>query len=70
MVTASPDEALFIDVPPGAPLLAITRTTTDTNGKPLEFSHDLFRGDRTRIAVEVVPSADGVVAAAAALASY
>jgi GntR family transcriptional regulator len=51
VVTASPDEALFLDVPPGAPLLAITRTTTDTNGEPFEFSHDLFRGDRTRIVV-------------------
>jgi len=51
VVTASPDEAMILEVPAGAPLLAITRTTTDTQGEPFEFSHDLFRGDRTRIVV-------------------
>jgi len=31
--------------------MAITRTTTDTDGEPMEFSRDLFRADRTRIVV-------------------
>jgi GntR family transcriptional regulator len=31
--------------------MAITRTTTDTDGEPIEFSRDLFRADRTRIVV-------------------
>jgi Transcriptional regulators len=39
------------DVEPGAPLMAITRTTTDPDGEPIEFSRDLFRADRTRIVV-------------------
>jgi GntR family transcriptional regulator len=51
VVAASQDEALVLDVPAGSPLLAITRTTTDTGGVPFEFSHDLFRGDRIRITV-------------------
>jgi GntR family transcriptional regulator len=51
IVAASPDEAMVLDVDVGAPLLAITRTTTDAEGEPIEFSHDLFRGDRTRIVV-------------------
>jgi GntR family transcriptional regulator len=51
VVIASADEAQVLDVPPGAPLLAITRTTTDLGGTPFEFSHDLFRADRTRIVV-------------------
>jgi GntR family transcriptional regulator len=51
VVTASPDEAQVLDVPAGSPLLAITRTTTDTRGAPFEFSQDLFRGDRIRIVV-------------------
>jgi GntR family transcriptional regulator len=51
VVTASADEAAVLDVLPGAPLLAITRTTTDAGGEPFEYSHDLFRGDRTRIVV-------------------
>jgi GntR family transcriptional regulator len=51
VVAASPDEAMVLDVAAGAPLLSITRTTTDTEDEPIEFSHDLFRADRTRIVV-------------------
>ncbi len=51
VVLASPDEAPILDVEPGAPLMAITRTTTDPDGEPIEFSRDLFRADRTRIVV-------------------
>jgi GntR family transcriptional regulator len=51
VVLASGDEAAILDVEPGAPLLAITRTTTDTGGELIEFSRDLFRADRTRIVV-------------------
>jgi GntR family transcriptional regulator len=51
VVSASSDEAMILDVPPGAPLLSVTRTTTDMQDEPIEFSHDLFRGDRTRIVV-------------------
>ncbi|GAA3800210.1 GntR family transcriptional regulator [Sphaerisporangium flaviroseum] len=50
-VPAGPDEAAVLDVPLGIPLLAITRTTFDGSGSPFEFSHDLFRADRTRILV-------------------
>jgi GntR family transcriptional regulator len=49
---AAPDEAMILEVDPGAPLLAITRTTTDGDGEPIEFSRDLFRADRTRIVVK------------------
>jgi GntR family transcriptional regulator len=48
---AAPDEAMILDILPGAPLLAITRTVTDVDGEPVEFSRDLFRADRTRIVV-------------------
>jgi GntR family transcriptional regulator len=51
VVLASADEAAILDIEPGAPLLAITRTTTDTDGEPMELSRDLFRADRTRIVV-------------------
>jgi GntR family transcriptional regulator len=51
VVLASADEAAILDVEPGAPLLAITRTATDAGGEPIEFSRDLFRADRTRIVV-------------------
>jgi GntR family transcriptional regulator len=51
VVLASADEVAILDIEPGAPLMAITRTTTDTDGEPIEFSRDLFRADRTRIVV-------------------
>ncbi|MBV9452494.1 MAG: GntR family transcriptional regulator [Streptosporangiaceae bacterium] len=51
VVLAAPDEAMILDIEPGAPLLAITRTVTDADGEPIEFSRDLFRADRTRIVV-------------------
>ena len=58
VVTASPGEAQVLDVPAGSPLLAITRTTSDADGAPIEFSQDLFRGDRIRIVVRT-PGAAG-----------
>jgi GntR family transcriptional regulator len=51
VVQASADEAAILDIEPGAPLIAITRTTKDSGGEPIEFSRDLFRADRTRIVV-------------------
>jgi GntR family transcriptional regulator len=58
VVTASADEAQVLDVAAGSPLLAITRTTSDSDGAPIEFSQDLFRGDRIRIVVRT-PGAAG-----------
>jgi GntR family transcriptional regulator len=46
---ASNDEAALLAVSPGAPLLAIARTSATSAGVPFEFSHDLFRADRTRV---------------------
>jgi GntR family transcriptional regulator len=51
VAAATADEAAILDIEPGAPLMAITRTTTDADGEPIEFSRDLFRADRTRIVV-------------------
>ena len=51
VVQASRDEAAILDVPVSAPLLSITRTTCGADGEPFEYSHDLFRADRTTITV-------------------
>jgi GntR family transcriptional regulator len=51
VVGATDDEASILDVEPGAALLSITRTTQDAEGRLFEFSHDLFRADRTVITV-------------------
>ncbi|TPG28328.1 GntR family transcriptional regulator [Mycobacterium hodleri] len=50
-VNATPDEASALSVKPQAALLLITRITYDQHDAPCEFSRDLFRGDRTRLAV-------------------
>lgn len=49
VVNATDEEALVLAVSPGSPLLSITRTSYDTGGKPIEFSHDLLRSDRVKI---------------------
>ena len=51
LINATTDEARILEVPLGSPLLSVTRTTMDTRGRKIEYSHDLFRGDRTRITV-------------------
>jgi GntR family transcriptional regulator len=46
---AATDQAALLGVPPGAPLLAITRTSSTASGTVFEYSYDLFRSDRTRV---------------------
>jgi GntR family transcriptional regulator len=50
-VNATPDEAVLLGIKPRSALLLITRISYDQNGTPCEFSRDLFRGDRTALAV-------------------
>ena len=49
VVHATEEEAALLAVAEGDALLGITRTTYDKDGVPFEFSHDLFRADRTQI---------------------
>lgn len=51
IVLASPMEARVLGIPRNAPLFSVERTSYGADGTPLEASHDLFRGDRTRIIV-------------------
>jgi GntR family transcriptional regulator len=53
VIAAAPDEASILAIAPGAPLISVTRTTRDATGVAFEYSHDLFRADRTRISVKV-----------------
>jgi GntR family transcriptional regulator len=46
---AAADESALLGVSRGAPLLAITRTSSTAAGRPFEFSYDLFRSDRTGV---------------------
>jgi GntR family transcriptional regulator len=65
-VNATPDEASALSVKPQSALLLITRITYDQDGTPCEFSRDLFRGDRTRLAVTVAGRGVGVQSSAEA----
>ena len=62
VVPALADEGSFLGVEPGSPLLSIRRTTVDEDGKPIEYSHDLFRAERTRIVVRT-PGRGGITRA-------
>ena len=52
-VNATPEEATVLGIKQRSALLLITRIAYDQHGTPCEFSTDLFRGDRTRLAVTV-----------------
>jgi GntR family transcriptional regulator len=65
-VNATPDEASLLAIEPGSALLLITRIAYDQNDAPCEYSRDLFRGDRTRLAVTVQGRGVGIQSPAAA----
>nr|ACJ12436.1 GntR family transcriptional regulator [Rhodococcus sp. T104] len=48
---ASREVAGLLQVSVGAPLISITRTTQLDNGRPFEYSHELYRSDRTAVTV-------------------
>ncbi len=49
VVHATDKEAALLSIDVDAPLLLVRRVTRDTDGRPFEYSKDLFRSDRTKI---------------------
>ena len=49
---AQPEEAEALEIDAGAPVMLVDRTAFAANGRPVEISRDVFRGDRTRIVWE------------------
>lgn len=49
VVPATAEQAALLDVAPGSPLLLIWRVTYSATGDAIEFAHDYFRADRTRV---------------------
>ncbi len=47
-VLASPSEAGMLETGTGLPLLLLTRTSWDEQGRPVEYVRSLYRGDRYR----------------------
>lgn len=48
-VPADPGQAELLGVAPGAALLEIRRVAHQVDGAPVEYAHDFFRADRTRV---------------------
>jgi GntR family transcriptional regulator len=65
-VNATPEEANLLGIKAKSALLLITRITYDQHDTPCEFSRDLFRGDRTRLAVTAQGRGVGVQPSVAA----
>ncbi len=54
-VSATDFEAELLGVEPGTPLMLERRLAFDKDGFPLEYGHDLYRGDRFRFVTEIAP---------------
>jgi GntR family transcriptional regulator len=48
-VLADEEQAHILGIEVGDPLMAIERISYDDDDRPLEYSNDIFRGDRTRV---------------------
>jgi GntR family transcriptional regulator len=51
VAAATAEQAALLQVEEGAALFEIWRVTFDASETPIEFSHDFFRADRTRISL-------------------
>jgi GntR family transcriptional regulator len=62
-VIADEEQAALLSTSPGSALMLVTRTAYAESGKPLEYAHDRYRADRTRIGlrtgIEQKPDAAG-----------
>jgi GntR family transcriptional regulator len=45
---AGPEEVRLLDVEMGAPMLLVHRLGLDPDGRPVEWTESVFRGDRFR----------------------
>lgn len=52
-VGADEFEAEMLNVGVGSPLMLVERVTLDTDGLPVEYAKDIYRGDRSRFISEV-----------------
>lgn len=57
----SAGDALLLGVPTGSPVLLCERLTTDTDGRPVLYSHHVFPAHRTEFVVEL-PTAEPSIA--------
>lgn len=53
-VLAQPQERTFLQLPEGAPVLKLQRTTFDEEMRPFEFVQSVYRSDRYRFAARLI----------------
>ena len=56
VVNSNPREAAWLEIPKRTPLLSMTAVTSDADGRPFEYSTDLFRADRVRLVAKTTVS--------------
>ena len=49
---SSAERAALLDVEPGSALMLVTRKASAVDGVPVEYAHDRYRSDRTRITLK------------------
>lgn len=49
---SSAEHARLLEVEPGSALMLVTRRAATADGTPVEFAHDRYRSDRTRITLQ------------------
>jgi GntR family transcriptional regulator len=54
-VSATDFEAELLGIEPGTPLVLERRLAFDKDDNPIEYGHDLYRGDRFRFITEIAP---------------
>ena len=54
-VSATDFEAELLGIDPGTPLMMEKRLAFDKDDQPIEYGHDLYRGDRFRFVTEIAP---------------
>ncbi len=54
-VGATAYEADLLGLPPGTPLMLERRLAFDQENRPMEYGHDLYKGDRFRFITEIAP---------------
>jgi GntR family transcriptional regulator len=52
-VRLTPDQARLLETQPGAPAFQVDRTTTDQNGRTIEYALSIVRGDRYKLRLDL-----------------
>jgi DNA-binding GntR family transcriptional regulator len=60
IAAASPEAADLLAIEPGAAVLTLRRRACDSEGRPVECSYDMLRGDRAHLTIHTLTSANSI----------